>query len=127
MPHGSQTLNYRIKERPEDARPGGFEVAPKFILGAPAVLWNVRQTYENGTVTEVGPTDHILYAVQHDRACRFKQHFLGIRIELANRETAAGGQPAERVRYPTGQSGQIVEGEQMPIVGSYHQFAFFAR
>ena len=35
--------------------------------------------------------------------------------------------PAECIGEPRGQTGQVIEGEQMAIVGRDHQFAFLAR
>jgi hypothetical protein len=46
-----------------------------------------------------------------------KQHFILIGIELAHREAAASGQPAECVGNPWWQIRHVVEGKNMAIVG----------
>jgi hypothetical protein len=61
------------------------------------------------------------------RARRLEQHLRVIGVELTDRETATARKPAECVREPGGQAGQIIESEQMAIVGRNHQFAFLAR
>ena len=69
----------------------------------------------------------ILDAVQQDRACGFKQHLLIVGVELPHGEAAAGREPAERVGEPVGQAGEIIEGEQIAVVGGDHQLALLAR
>src|ERR1700730_5128640 len=61
-----------------------------------------------------------LDAVQEDRAARLKQHLLVVRVELPYGEAAAARKPAKAVREPNGQAGQIIECEQIAIVGCNH-------
>ena len=50
-----------------------------------------------------------------------------IGVELAHRETAARGEPAERVGNPGGQARHVVEGEHMAVAGRDEQVAILAR
>ena len=86
-----------------------------------------RQDQKNRPVAEIRPADHLLNPIQEDRARRFKQHLLVVGIKLPYREAAAARESAERVRKPNGQAGEIIECEQIAVVGGNHQLALLAR
>src|SRR5207248_9394950 len=56
-----------------------------------------------------------------------EEHLVTIGIKLAEGKAASTGEPAKSIRKPGGQAGQIIEGEDMPIVGGNHEVALFAR
>jgi hypothetical protein len=78
----------------------GSNSPPELGLGAPLFLRKGRQGQENGAVGEIGSADDVLNAVQQDWAGGLEQHLLVVRIEPPQRETAAAGEPAERVGEP---------------------------
>jgi hypothetical protein len=77
--------------------------------------------------SQIRPADHLLDAVQQDGARRVRQNLLIIGVKLPYREAAAGRQAAEGVGKPIGQAGQVVECEDIAVVGRNHQLALFAR
>jgi hypothetical protein len=52
---------------------------------------------------------------------------ININIELSDGEAAAGCEPAEGVGEPNGQAREIVECEQVAVIGGNRQLTFFAR
>ena len=120
-------MHHRIEEGAEDAGPRDFELAPKLGLRTPLRLGNGRQGQKNRPVAQIRPADHLLDAVQQDRARRFKQHLLIVGVELPYGEAAAGREPAEGVGEPVGQAGEIVECEEIAVIGGNHQLALLAR
>ena len=78
-------------------------------------------------VPQIRPADHLLDAVQQDGARRVKQNLLIIGVKLPYREAAAGCKTAEGVGKPIGQAGQVVECEDIAVVGRNHQLALLAR
>src|SRR6516162_4950439 len=53
---------------------------------------------KKGAIGEVGPADDIANAIEKNRARRLKQHLVCVRVELAQSEARARGEPAKRVR-----------------------------
>ena len=43
----------------------------------------------------------------------------------SNGEAAAGGEAAKGVGEPVGEVGEVIEGEEMTVIGGNHQFALF--
>ena len=127
MTHRPQAVHDRVEQGAEDAGPRDFELTPKLALRTPLRLSNGRQGQKNRPVPQIRPADHLLDAVQEDRACCFKQHLLIVGVELPYGEAAAGGEAAEGVGEPVGQAGQIVEREQIAVIGGNHQLALLAR
>jgi hypothetical protein len=105
------------RSRPCDWRRRRERLAPQLALRTSLRLANGRQGQKNGPVAEIRPADHLLDPIQEDRARRFKQHLLVIRIELPYGEAAAGREQAQRVGEPNRQAGQVVEGEQVAVIG----------
>src|ERR1700730_3598471 len=103
-----------------------LEFPPQLGLRAPLLLANWFQVQKNRAVSQIRPASDTLYPVQEGGARRLEQHLCIVGVELTNRETATACKPAECIGEPGGQSGQIIECEQMPIVGGNHQFAFLA-
>ena len=86
-----------------------------------------RQDQKNRPVAEIRPADHLLNPVQEDRARRFKQYLLVVAVELPDREAAAAREPTQRVGEPNRQAGEIIECEQVTVIGCNHQLALLAR
>jgi hypothetical protein len=108
-------LDYHIEQGADNVGPDGLKFTPQLVLRTALCLAYGRQVQKNSPVAEIGPADHILDPIRENRARRFKQHLLVVRIELADGEAAAGREPAECVRKPNGQAGQVVECEQLPL------------
>src|SRR5262249_45012754 len=124
---GAQTVYRGVEQGAEDVGPRDFELAPQLALRTSLPLANRRQGQKNRPIAEIRPADHLLNPIQEDRARRFKQHLLVVGIELPYREAAAAREPAERVGKPNGQAGEIIECEQVSVIGCNHQLAFLAR
>src|SRR5262249_13813119 len=60
-------------------------------------------------------------------ASGLEEHLVTVGTKLANGETTASGDPAKGIGEPGGQARQIVECEDMAIVGRDHEIALFAR
>jgi hypothetical protein len=73
-------------------------VSPKLPLGASASVGDGWQCQEKRTIGEVGPADGILDAIEEGRPCGLKQHLVCVRVELAQPEARAAGEPAKRIR-----------------------------
>src|SRR6266568_3293742 len=98
-----------VEQRSQKARARELEGTPKLPLGASATVGDGRQGQEKGAIGEVWPADDILNAIEKNRACCLKQHLVCVRVELAQPEARAGGEPAKGVRQRMGQARQIVE------------------
>jgi hypothetical protein len=116
-----------VKQRAQDPRPHKFELAPKLGLGTPVLLANRPQGQKNRPIGQIQPANDILDAVQEGGARRLEQHLFIIRVELPDRETALARKPAERIREPGSQAGQVIEGEEVAVLGGNHQFALLTR
>src|SRR5439155_19423467 len=97
--------------------PLDFELAPQLVLRTSLHLADGRQDQKNRPVAEIRPADHLLNPVQEDRARRFKQHLLVVAVELPDREAAAAREPTQRVGEPNRQAGEIIECEQVTVIG----------
>jgi hypothetical protein len=87
-----------VEQRSKKARARDLEVTPKLPLGASAMVGDGCQRQEKGAIGEVRPADDILDAIEKNRACGLKQHLVCVRVELAQPEARASGEPAKRVR-----------------------------
>src|SRR5262249_56672734 len=87
--------------------------------------WPVRK--KERPVAQIGSMAHVCDAMEEGRARRFKKPLLLIGVELTDGETTASREPAERIGEPVGQAGEIIECEQVAVVGCNHQLAFLAR
>jgi hypothetical protein len=56
-----------------------------------------------------------------------EEHLITVCIKLTNGKTTPTGEPAKGIGEPGRQAGQIIEGEDMAIVGGNHEVALFAR
>jgi hypothetical protein len=77
---GLEAMHYRVEQGAEDERPRDFEFAPKLGFRAPVRLRNRCQSQKDRPIPQIWSADHILYAVQQDRARCFKQHLLIVGI-----------------------------------------------
>jgi hypothetical protein len=100
-----------------------LERLPQLRLAAPGALADHRQLDDDRAVGGIGAARQVRDAVQQDRARRVEKHFLGVGVQLAGAEAAAGRKPAQRVRQIAVHARQIVKGDDVRGLGGDHQVA----
>jgi hypothetical protein len=122
----SQPVHRRVQEDAQDKRPRRFKLPPKLGLSPSIYFCNWCHSQKYGAVAEVRTANHILNSVQQYWAGRLKQHLLAIGVEPPYGETAAGRKPADGVREPMRQAEEIIEGEQVAVIGRDYAPALLA-
>src|SRR5215471_9451965 len=97
------------------------------MLGPAPGLREVGERQKQGAVGKIRTADHILDAVEDDRAGRIEQYLVLVGVELADCKTASARQPAKCIREPRGQGRQVVKCQHMAVVGSDEEIALLAR
>jgi hypothetical protein len=96
--HVAQTVRGGVEQGSQDARSRDLELTPELPLHPSPTVGDGWQCQEKGAIGEVGPADDIVNAIEKNRARRLKQHLVCVRVELAQSEVRARGEPAKRVR-----------------------------
>jgi hypothetical protein len=81
---------------------------------------------QDGAVREIGTSNDLLDAVEHDGSGGGKQNFVLIGEQPTGGKGTAARQTAEGVRQPGRQAAEIVEGEDVAIAGSDEQLPLIA-